>query len=451
LAKCRGPAYGYKPTSYRAEGYGLLSAIRFIHLSRKKWEWTSTYTIICDNKAIVKILQDSMKQEDTYPNLAISAEWDILSEIRATMDHNKMRDLITFQHIKGHADKDQPYNKLSLMQQLNVDVDRMADEYIQQNQEEDYTVVPLLPTSGIQLNMEGGTVTYRLKKTVMQARSQHIHREYLCGKNDWTPSDFQQIDWESHRRALNKFPARRTILVKYLNDITPVGKLVNRYDPKYPPNCPSCPAEQETQDHMLTCPCIERQQWRDRLLNAIQEAMDEYKTPEHVTQLFMEGIRYSIGHQATMSQPLSPTVSDIESAQTAIGWKQLMKGRMATAWRQAQHEAMQGKETKYRNAHTWSTTIIHIILDKWLELWTIRNKARFGRDWQAQQTAAKDQAVREIEHLYAYKGKIMPHQEWIFSTTLDQQKQKSTYILRAFISTYKQMILDSYQTRLETG
>jgi hypothetical protein len=109
LAKCSGPAYGYNPSSYRAEGYGILSVIRFIHISRKKWGWTSTYTILCDNKAIVKILQDPIKQEDAYPNLAISAEWDILSEIRATLDHNMMRTSIQFQHIKGHADQDKPY------------------------------------------------------------------------------------------------------------------------------------------------------------------------------------------------------------------------------------------------------------------------------------------------------------------------------------------------------
>jgi hypothetical protein len=114
---------------------------------------------------------------------------------------------------------------------------------------------------------------------------------------------------------------------------------------------------------------------------------------------------------------------------------------------------MQGKETKYKNAQTWSTTIIQIILEKWLELWTIRNKDRHGRDWQTQNKAAKEQATREIKQLYECKGtqRIMPHQEWIFSTTLDQQKQKSTYVLRAFISNYKSVILASYQTRLETG
>jgi hypothetical protein len=71
-------------------------------------------------------------------------------------------------------------------------------------------------------------------------------------------------------------------------------------------------------------------------------------------------------------------------------------------------------------------------------------------DWKSQQQAAKDQVTREIEQLYNYKGHIMPHQEWIFSTELEQQKQKTTYVLRAFVNNFKPVILDSYQTRLET-
>jgi hypothetical protein len=179
--------------------------------------------------------------------------------------------------------------------------------------------------------------------------------------------------------------------------------------------------------------------------------MEAYQTPQEVHQLMLEGIRQSIHQHHTMSPTVSPSVSAIASAQIAIGWHQIMKGRLANEWKQAQQILMQGRETKYKNAQTWSTTITQTILDKWLELWMIRNKAKHGRDWQTQTTAAKEQATREIDQLYEYKGRVMPHQEWIFSTTLDQQKQKSTYAQRAFISNYKPVILASYQTRSETG
>jgi hypothetical protein len=186
----------------------------------------------------------------------LSAEWDIISEMKITIKKNNLREAVQFRHIKRHADKDHPYHKLTLMQQMNVDADKLAGEYIQTHQEESYHIVPILPNSGVQLNMPRGTVTYRLKKTVMQARPQREHQKYLCQKNNWTQNTFHMINWESHHQALNKHPKQRTILIKYVNDIAPVGRIVSKYDPKYPAGCPSCPEGNETQEHMMKFPCI---------------------------------------------------------------------------------------------------------------------------------------------------------------------------------------------------
>jgi hypothetical protein len=201
----------------------------------------------------------------------------------------------------------------------------------------------------------------------------------------------------------------------------------------------------------VAMPHPNRQIWRENLLKAISAVMEAYETPQEVHQLLLEGIRQSIHQHHAMSSAVSPRVSAIASTQGAIGWQHIMKGSLANEWRQDQQTSMQGRETKYKNAQTWSTTIIQTILGQWLELWAIRNKDRHGRDWQTQNTAAKDQATREITQLYEYKGRIMPQHEWIFSNTLEQQRQKSTYVQRAFISNYKPVILASYQTRLETG
>jgi hypothetical protein len=129
------------------------------------------------------------------------------------------------------------------MQQLNVDADKLANEYVQQNLDDEYGIVPILPTSGIQLNMNGNTVTHQLKRAVMQAWPRIKHQKYFWKRNNWTQEELTKIDSESHCQALNRLPTKRTILIKYLNDIAPVGKLVNKYDPKYPAICPSCPEE----------------------------------------------------------------------------------------------------------------------------------------------------------------------------------------------------------------
>ena len=81
----------------------------------------------------------------------------------------------------------------------------------------------------------------------------------------------------------------------------------------------------------------------------------------------------------------------------------------------------------------------------------MRNGDRHGRDYKTQAEAAKQQAVREIEQLYEYKGQLLPQHEWILATPLEQQRSKRTYVLRAFISNFGPIIEESYKTRLETG
>jgi hypothetical protein len=400
---------------------------------------------------MIKVMKEQFNVTDTYPNHTLSAEWDIIAEMKATLAKEELGNNIQFTHIKGHADKDKSYHKLTTQQQLNVDADKLAGEYIQQHYNDEYGIVPLLPTSGAQLNMEEGTVTHQIKRTVMQARSKRDHKAYLCQKNAWTPTKFNTINWESHRQALNRIPKKRTILVKYLNNIAPVGKMVNKYDPKYTAGCPSCPAECETQEHMLQCPCVKREEWRLKFVQSIQEILDDYQTPLTIKQLMIEGLQHSFGDQEPASQNVNPTVTTIATAQATIGWSQLMKGRFALEWQIAQQDAMQTKSTKHKNAQTWSTQIIQTIFEKWLELWRLRNEDHHGRDWHEQRIATKEQAIREVEMLYTYKGKILPTDEWIFNLTLEQQKLKTAYVLRAFVSNYKPVIMGSYQTRLETG
>jgi hypothetical protein len=108
-----------------------------------------------------------------------------------------------------------------------------------------------------------------------------------------------------------------------------------------------------------------------------------------------------------MNQNIHPQMAPVVTAQEAIGWAQMMKGRFTTEWKSYQKEAMQGKETRHNNAQTWSTTIIQTIFQQWLELWTIRNADRHGQDWQSKRIAAKEQVLREIGQLYEYQGTIM--------------------------------------------
>jgi hypothetical protein len=85
LATCSGPAYGCKPTSYGAEGYGILSTMRFITVAKQHWGNIRPCRIVCNNEAIVQQFHQAYDPIKIQPNHTMIAEWDILVEIWKTM------------------------------------------------------------------------------------------------------------------------------------------------------------------------------------------------------------------------------------------------------------------------------------------------------------------------------------------------------------------------------
>jgi hypothetical protein len=144
-------------------------------------------------------------------------------------------------------------------------------------------------------------------------------------------------------------------------------------------------------------------------------------------------------------------MTSVALAQHSIGWKHLLKGRLSKEWVTYMGNSIGGNATKTKNAITWATDIIKTIFTQWVALWKMRNQERHGHDYKSRKEAEHNQAVREMEQLYELKGHTQPDYEWIFHTPIEQQRTKTTYVLRAFISNYTSFVQGGYQTRLETG
>jgi hypothetical protein len=92
----------------------------------------------------------------------------------------------------------------------------------------------MFPSNGVQLNLPTGTITHQIKQQVKETRLLDNQIKYLCKKNEWNQSTCETIAWEPHRRAINRRAKKKVTMVKYLNVITPVGKVVSKYNKKYP-------------------------------------------------------------------------------------------------------------------------------------------------------------------------------------------------------------------------
>jgi hypothetical protein len=381
----------------------------------------------------------------------LDSEWDILAEIRASMI--ELQDACPkLRWIKGHQDDHTPYEELSLKAQLNCQADELADEYLSTLPDMTFDSVPMLPTSGCQLQLPKGTITCNTKHEVKLARTAPLLKKRLCHKHAWTQEIFEDIDWTSHSRALNYHHKHRVTMVKYLNDHLPLGKRVHLYNPKYPQECPSCPAALEDSDHFWRCPATSRVKWRKECQQAILDKLNELDTAPPLQSLLLEATKASLEGRPPETMAVESAVQHVAEAQANIGWHHIFKGRFSQTWKQVQDQYLGSRKTKRNNGQTWLTKIIDTIFKEWWRLGELRNSDRHGRDHRSKLQSETRQGIRELTQLYeAHKDNAPQHLQYLFTTPLLTRMQGNIATIRQWINRWKPILERSYRTELETG
>ena len=86
LIRCSGPAPG-KESSFRSEGYGMLSVVRFLFHLFEYCQQThpGPFRFITDNQGLLTRVQSALQYDDPYPNSTLEPEWDVVNEIVSTL------------------------------------------------------------------------------------------------------------------------------------------------------------------------------------------------------------------------------------------------------------------------------------------------------------------------------------------------------------------------------
>ena len=309
-----------------------------------------------------------------------------------------------------------------------------------------------MPHAGGLLHTARGTLTYKMKRALRMERTAPPLLAKLCKRYGWSQETARDINWEASRLALGRLRQHRVTLIKHLNNVAPLGWLVHLYDPKYPSSCPGCDHPEETREHLYQCDGPRRLEWREQFRSDLGEAMDKQTTAADLKVLMLEGIQSVLEARDpdTIQVPGTEAAAAVFAAQSAIGWPELLKGRLSKAWAHNQQEFLGAFDPK-KNGHTWAITMAETLLRGWHNLWTIRNQERHGRDAQSRAAALRAQAIRELELLYTMKGSVAPRLDWVLATRLEQRKNLKTYHMRAFINCFGPILEESYKERLATG
>jgi hypothetical protein len=355
--------------------------------------------------------------------------------------------------IKGHQDDKVPYEKLSLPAQLNVDADNLADQYILDFPDQDYNVVPILPTSGVQLQLKEATVTRNIKQEVMQARHVQPLIDYMMDKFEWSQETYDSVDWVTHRRAVGRWEKRRTTIIKQIYRWLPVGKQVHRYDQKNNPGCSTCQAPLEDQAHPVQCNAPTRMQWRKEFLSNVKKKMESLDFPYALIELFIEGLYSAIYSHSEYTVPVAVPrqTEDIAASQEAIGWKQLLHGRCSKLWKKHLNDYFGDRKGKSDGASSCMTELMAYIFEEWFRMWDRRNEDRHGADAAARSQQQRAQALREIIYYYNFKDRLPAPLRWLLEPPIEERLEWPTYSLRTWLNSYGPVIDKAIKDNQLTG
>lgn len=193
--------------SFRAEGYGMLAALRFtLRACEYHNTWPKekkTITMYCDNMSLTQRIQWHHKRTTLTPKNTTAPDYDIESAITATIDRLDNKNIyITAKHVRGHQDKHKQYHQLPREAQLNIEADIKATNALKHHSKNNTYQQPT--TVKAMLYTRGQPITSKEAPTLRTAILSIDLIDHMTKREDWHPSIPGTISWEAHKRAIKK-------------------------------------------------------------------------------------------------------------------------------------------------------------------------------------------------------------------------------------------------------
>lgn len=239
---------------------------------------------------------------------------------------------------------------------------------------------------------------------------------------------------------------KRVHFVKFVHDILPTNKILNRYDSRESALCPRCNLEVETRDHMILL-CDMSMAWRSSFLEVIRKRCVALNTRPILRDALLLGITHWFS-QATTPLEISVDDDDIITMmknQSTIGWRHIFNGRFCNDWAilQGVHYGDNRDQTTSPKGTQWTAEIISTIWSEWYKLWETRNSAVHGTDAASQRAIQRTHLLRRLSELYSRRRQVEPSLVEVFDIPEETHAQRGLTYLKNWLTMYEPMVMDS--------
>ena len=439
-----GPVSGANPSSFRSEALGVLAVVRILFHLFKFFGVLPQFIFdhYMDNKGVISRLQKLLLLPKVDPNAVFLPEWDVLYEIKMSLSQINAR--ISLHHVKSHQDTTVESNNLSLHAKLNVQCDALATCELQ-SASPPSPIVPLFPSTRCHLVTKGKTITSRLKSTVRTAFSLNSLKEYMCNRKGWNAEIWNDINWSSHRYALNKKFKNRRRIIQLIHGKLPIARDLSKRLPTHTSLCSACNTAEETNSHLLCCQNPEYKKWRLTFSRGLVTLCHNLQTDPVLVDVLLYGIQQSFEAAEAVSPGLSSKYSPLLLSQGYIGWYGLFTGHFSRRWQSLQQEYLSSSTNtdNFSSAQHWTSKILVYFWDHWLNLWKLRNSFYHGRDKNDQDLSLKSKAKAELEYLYKIKPHVEVQNQDLYMESISVHLNEPVTRQLLWVRMYKQLLVES--------
>jgi len=242
--------------SGRAEAYGLLAAIIFLHFYLQCYDNQvppQSLPCYCNNSSVITNLTSMKECVIKRLNDTTNDDYDLYAAITAKAGQCcPLR--VHYIHVKGHQDQK---NKQPLMTEAshNVNCDSTAKNYIRTCNLQSTTINhPEIEAAQPHLFVDGKLLCRRVLPWLRQAAAAPAYWDYLRKRYNWTQADLNGVQWNVLAAAFNSFPLNdQRRLRLFIHNKLPLR--TSKFHPHMgSPLCPSCRRNPEDKWHFLQCP-----------------------------------------------------------------------------------------------------------------------------------------------------------------------------------------------------
>jgi hypothetical protein len=203
-------------------------------------------------------------------------------------------------------------------------------------------------------------------------------RSFLIKKGSWSIQIFDDIDWNSSKRALRRLSKNRQMnVVKLCHNYWHTGSRHVQFYGGYWPWC-FCQETKEDWRHILNCLSLDVSYHRDASWQKLKKDMQMWRLPadfwtdiekglHHLTSYLNESTSPTLPFQIS-ANPIRNHLRVAFQEQNLIKWTNLLKGRMSHRWQQFATAHVQSKKLDLR-AQEWGPKFITFFWDHSLRIW----------------------------------------------------------------------------------